>query len=131
MVRKKSEPDGNDSDEEHYESMRNKAHTMKAKKSTKFKQASDNIRASQTEKRGCMQRIGDFIWLDNPEYFYIVTITEHIGCFKGRPRLLILLRLAYFLVMCVLIGLNFKYFNADQVAVEAFTLAVTSMGVFV
>lgn len=69
------------------------------------------------------------MWLRNPDYFYIVTITEHVGCFKGKPRLLVLLRLGELLVMIGLIIYNSMVQRNFEENFENFTLALTFLAV--
>jgi hypothetical protein len=69
------------------------------------------------------------MWLRNPDFFYIVCITEHIGCFKSKPRVLIILRLVESLVMIGLVVYNLAIQRQFEKEFENFTLALTTLSV--
>lgn len=103
---------------------------MKVRKSQKYIKEKSRITAMKTEQRSCWQRVKDYMWLNNTEFFYIVCVTEHIGVFKGRPRLLILFRLFEFLALLCLLAYNCIIEDISELAVAFLSLFLSTVAVF-
>ena len=52
------------------------------------------------QPKTCWQKLEDYVWLENHEYFYICCIHEYYGLLrKSSPKMLILIRLVLFVIM--------------------------------
>ena len=102
---------------------------MKKSVGKKYTEITLNIEKTLSESRTCSQRIQDILWLKNPNYFYIVCITEYIGFFKRHPVFLVVFRLGLCLAMGILIFLNIWLESNERLYFAIMSLVLTTIAI--
>ena len=80
-------------------------------------------------RKTCWQRLEDYLWLNNHQFFYICCIHEYGGpaWLRGSPKFLLVLRMALFLTMVGLVIGNWTDDIGEHIQFTLFNVYLTTL----